>query len=146
MAVFEFAGLASENWEFILHSSISMPLAFILTGLQIRWYADSAVIYSGSNTVQRSITAPADKSNELQFEQVVTIVETARTRTNAAVDSHNIAREKVDAAEYALHRLYLDLGSAMPQLAAPHVASNAHDENPEEINKPTDISNTAEAA
>ena len=66
-----------------------------------------------------AIEPPRRISLHEQFARTVAVVETARTRSTAAAGFRESALEKLDAAEYAIHRLMDELSTVMPQINKP---------------------------
>lgn len=122
--------IADSAQQALASASGAISSAFALAG--VRWSpADSAALLKRALARKRGASdagvqpcqAPEQLSIAEQFTRSIAVVETARSRTIAATSLQHAADEKLDAAEYALHRMLDELSAVMPDIARPEYAN-----------------------
>ncbi len=134
-AVAQYAQLALDS------VGVSVVAAFAVVGVGLsKWsQAQSAALLSRTLrrkpgvATQRTAAQPAAERLVLseQFDRSIAIVEAARSRTALATSLQHSAREKLDAADYALHRLLDELSDVMATIEKPAFANT--------VNRPLEV-------
>ena len=133
MATVEFVNSLVSGSGNLIWPNVCVQLAFTFVGLQVRLAVYPNVKLRATrtpvtSTIPLSHSPDRPSAHELhmardrQFARVVEIVETTRTRALAATCYQEEAAEKLDAADYAMHRMFTELSPIMPQFATPERA------------------------
>lgn len=85
----------------------------VMTG----WVAERTV-----PAVAVPVSGPARLTADSQMDRLAAVLGSAQERTRAIASAHAMAREKLQAADYALDRLFDELQSVMPKATRAKIA------------------------
>ena len=151
--VYEFSGPIIEGQMQFLLSDFLTSIALLVVGFQaisdraasLQSYVHDIVDRCGAAAFERSPEF-ARLTHDIQFERMTAIVEKSQAHALAAVQFHEAATEKLNAADYAMHRLYADLGAVMPQFAKSETATQTPQCTSVSLTRMAIVKETAQAA
>ncbi len=153
MTALEFLNPIINDQVQLLVPDILMPLALAFVGFQATLGGALALKHSIQNTadpcgssVKRKQSECSYQSHEMQFEQVASIVEKSQAHALTAIQLHEAASEKLNAADYALYRLHTDLKAVLPHFAQREDATEVCARQPEQQTIEAATVKTAKAA
>ena len=127
----EFLGPIADGQTGFLLSDVFTSIVLVVVGFQavsgraatlLQCYVHDIVDRCGAVAFERS-SELARLPSDMQFERMTAVVQKSQTHAHAAIQFHEAASEKLNAADYAMHRLYTDLGAVMPQFAKSEAAA-----------------------